>query len=441
MGIISTILNQAQTLFGRAFVIAAFLPSIVLLVAIEALLIGVQKVRSDFASLTGDDLKSISLYMALGLGLAYLVAYVVYGIRPELHAVFEGRRLFAFGLLRRLMLQGQVRAFRRRQTELDRLGYLSTVASWPLPDQQQLRPVFSRTEPPRFLSREQAVDALRAARASRANALSPLGRDCPLEKSEYRKCLELAHSLQGNSPRLDESTRDQVEQFIDQLRADFQGQGAAALVSLAHDWYDDCNREWNEAADRLYRDFPARARYLQPTRLGNVAMVHELYSLDRYEIPLEDLWPRLFPLLPAETRARLDDASTLLDFTLIMAFYSFLFSVIALSAMAAHRLPHHTWRFMLPIAAAGLGATYLFYFLAIKAMRGLGGEMRTAVDLHRRKLFNALGLERPAVISLKEEREIWRRLRSFFSQVDTSDETLDRLRFRDGDPPASAPLA
>jgi hypothetical protein len=245
-----------------------------------------------------------------------------------------------------------------------------------------------------------------------------------------------AHALRANRHRFGSAFRDDVDRLIGELKDTFEKDQTAVFRKAARALRSSTERALNEATGDFMAEFPEEARWLRATRLGNVAVVQELYALDRYGIPLGDLWPRLLPLLSADTTTQIDQAKSFLDFTVIMAFYSILsvlavgYSVFhgplkaALSPLKALLLTQssgplktvlvHTTAIKILITLTPLLLCLMFYNLAIQATRGLGLQMQTAVDLYRLKLIDALGLVRPK--TPEQEKQIWRELWLFFVQ-------------------------
>jgi hypothetical protein len=194
----------------------------------------------------------------------------------------------------------------------------------------------------------------------------------------------------------------------------------------ARDW-QALRRERREAArtedraryaarqDELHYAYPDRAWLLLPTRLGNVLRAAEAYPTRAYGMDAPFWWPRLWPLLPEEERAAVEDGLTsmvsLLNFTALMAYVTVDVAVYLSLCPLAYR---GAWSAL----ALGLGALLIIlaYRGAVAQARGYGQRIRTAVDLHRFVLLEALHVPLPS--TPLEERALWARLAAWLYNGD-----------------------
>jgi hypothetical protein len=430
--IIGSVLDQAQKLFSRSFAIAGFLPSLVFLMASTALCLGSKPVVDAWDKLDTMGLDKASFKTVLVLGVVYLLAYVVYGIRSALHQVFQGDWPFPLRWLSRLFLMKERWIWNRQMRRLTFVTDLTNVPKWVLNDEDRFGKDYSRSSV--VLGRGRARVLLEQTREDLRTIVRELKEFHEPSSTICQRILLNAHALRANRHRFGSAFRDEVDRFLAELKARFEADQTGTFRKAARDLDSSTERDRIQAKGDFVVEFPEQSRWLRATRLGNVAVVQELYVLDRYGIPLGDLWPRLLPLLSADTTKQIDEAKSFLDFTVIMAFYSFLsvpavgYSVFhgplkaalgPLKALLLARssgpllavLAHPTWiKILITLTPCLIGL--MFYNLAIQATRGLGLQMQTAVDLYRLKLIDALGLVRPK--TLEEERKIWRGLWLFF---------------------------
>jgi hypothetical protein len=183
------------------------------------------------------------------------------------------------------------------------------------------------------------------------------------------------------------------------------------------------------ASQSIFYGFPRRDRVL-PTRLGNVIRAAEMYGARTYGMNVPLWWPRLWSLLPAEERARVDTA---LAGLLALLNMGTLAAAIGLGVLveAAIRLPARAlvlgasaamagrflallYHIALLIARGGLHllvalACWAFarvcYEGAIVQARAYGERLRVAVDLYRLRVIESMNLRRPR--TPRDERAMW----------------------------------
>ncbi len=156
--------------------------------------------------------------------------------------------------------------------------------------------------------------------------------------------------------------------------------------------------------DRAVSDYPADARDIMPTRLGNILRGAESYPQERYGLDAVLTWPRLFPLLPDGLTAALTAARAEIEFHLTISALASFFAVGAGGWLAAVNGP--TWLF-LTCYWAGAATAWLTYRGALAPARLYGEQVRVTFDLYRRELLTHLGIE-------GDEREQWARLNQFW---------------------------
>lgn len=143
---------------------------------------------------------------------------------------------------------------------------------------------------------------------------------------------------------------------------------------------------------------------VRPTRLGNTLTAAEDYPRQMYGLDTTLWWPRLASLLPADMQQQIDAALTpmlaLLNLSLLFALLAFVGGV---ALVADHLLgrPQPLWLFLLTVPGGWLLA-WLSYRAADTQSTVYGDQIRTAFDLHRHKVLEAMHIPRPT--NLRDER-------------------------------------
>lgn len=153
------------------------------------------------------------------------------------------------------------------------------------------------------------------------------------------------------------------------------------------------------------------ADQLAPTALGNYLAAAERYPADRYGVQGVRLWGRLYHLLPGDLRDSMNAARESMEFFLIMSLLSGIFAVAAGTYLLFQ--PVTAAQFFLPLLGGAL-LCVVSYATALLPARVFGDHVRTAYDMHRLTLFDAMGWPRPA--SIEEERVQWRLLVGFLDE-------------------------
>lgn len=161
-----------------------------------------------------------------------------------------------------------------------------------------------------------------------------------------------------------------------------------------------------QAGTRLRRLFPP-AEVLRPTALGNVLAAAEIGAGDPYGLDAVVAWPRLYPLLPENTRRIVDDRRDIMDAAARLSVTMAATTVIAIALLAAS-----SWWLLL--ASIPLLLARFSYISAVHAAVAYGESVRAAVDLHRFALMDALRLPPPA--DLTAERLLNTRLSDLWRQ-------------------------
>ena len=158
---------------------------------------------------------------------------------------------------------------------------------------------------------------------------------------------------------------------------------------------------------RLSHYFPQHA-VLAPTRLGNAMRAMDSYGRTRYGLDLATIWPRLQPLLPADTLSWLAAGGVAFELMITLSALSAAFGV-ALGiylAVIASSVPAAVLSAI--VVAGSTALSWLCYRNAVEAAVSYGERVRSTLDLHRFRVLEAMRLPPPANLAAEEDR--WRRL-------------------------------
>ncbi|WFE65128.1 hypothetical protein [Micromonospora sp. WMMD714] len=153
----------------------------------------------------------------------------------------------------------------------------------------------------------------------------------------------------------------------------------------------------------LFLGYPRRADRVLPTRLGNTLRAAEEHA-DRYGLDGVAAWPRLYVVLPEQFVATFSAAATGLEAAVTISVLGAGFALLG-GGLAAAVLP---WYGALACVWGGIGVALLGYRAAARAAVPYAQLVRTAFDVHRFALLEAMRLELPP--SFGAEREQWLQL-------------------------------
>ncbi|MFJ9032591.1 hypothetical protein ACIRQP_29490 [Streptomyces sp. NPDC102274] len=135
-----------------------------------------------------------------------------------------------------------------------------------------------------------------------------------------------------------------------------------------------------DAYETLYLHYPLPGTTVSPTRLGNVLRGAEDYPRTRYGIDAVLVWPRLFPLLPAQFTATFASSRARLDAALAAATLSVVFTVTAPVCTVA--VGGALWLAAVSLVVGAIGAL-TGYRAALATAVVHGQQIRVAFDLYR----------------------------------------------------------
>jgi hypothetical protein len=158
----------------------------------------------------------------------------------------------------------------------------------------------------------------------------------------------------------------------------------------------------------------------------------DTYSQPRYGLDLATIWPRLQPLLPAETLSWLGQVGTAFDLMITLSALSALFGVPLGAYLAVISSSPQEGAISAVVLAGSLGLSWVCYRNAVEAAVAYGERVRSTVDLHRFKVLEAMRLPQPE--NLAEEELEWRRVCGLLDRSDQADPAAWRyMSAKEGD--------
>lgn len=404
--IVGTALDQTQKLFGRGFLIAGVVPTLLFAVIGGYLLYGYAWLRSSVLAWTGLGWQAALFQIALLLVGVYLAAQVVYGLRTAVLQGYHGDWPWPLAWLKPVGIALATKTMRRHEAREEAILEALTDFAWAREFE------FGETFSPVEVAADEGRQRRQQVHAAHERLASQVRQRRRWREGAYGEILHEARLLQANRDRFPPDLQADVDALVAVIAARYAEQ-LPLRTAVEHLW-EATFREWIEASEARAANFPEHERWLRPTKMGNVAAALEAYPFDRYGIGLSALWPRLVPVLPEEVRLRIEDATTYLEFTVLMSLLS-LAAAVGAVAVALYGPPRDlAVEVALPLILALVG--WLFYRLAIHATRALGVQVQATVDLFRLDLLDALKIERPA--TPEQEKDIWTELRHFIAQAD-----------------------
>lgn len=206
-------------------------------------------------------------------------------------------------------------------------------------------------------------------------------------------------------PLQEEKFRDQAEPQLRKLNSVLDARRQGAPESEEFYPYDI----W-----LAVNNYPEELDLVLPTRLGNIMRAYERYSDVVYGIESIVAWPRLLMIIPEQARERIREAEALFQFSVNTLFMSVI-TLIMSGAMIINLMYHRgvgnsvsvtSWpMIILVLTSAGFFASFSWSWLLPETARQRGEQVKSAFDLYRGKLAEALGFQLPTTES--EERKMW----------------------------------
>ena len=175
--------------------------------------------------------------------------------------------------------------------------------------------------------------------------------------------------------------------------------------------------EYYMVAGEYDRSFPDSIEFLMPTKLGNILISAEQYSGSRYGMDSTVWWPRLYDVLPQQTKEKIEhtvnELYILLNFSsLSLTFYvlclvAVLFTPTISPSITSPIFIASTIRYLL----AGTMAVFVSGFinrLAVYSASAYTEQLRSAYDLHRFLLLDQMRISLPK--NSVDEFYLWKNL-------------------------------
>lgn len=183
------------------------------------------------------------------------------------------------------------------------------------------------------------------------------------------------------------------------------------------------HRQYGLISERNER-FPPSIDLILPTRFGNILRAAEMYPATRYAIDAVPLWGRLAHVIPKDGMEKLDEANNqclfLLNATVLTSIFSALcllisfyngFGLLMRNSACQSGLCQRDFGVYGILAILAITVAWFFYEASLLNVGQYGSMIRTAYDLYRFNLLEALRLKLPT--TLKDERKLWRKIGNF----------------------------
>jgi len=166
---------------------------------------------------------------------------------------------------------------------------------------------------------------------------------------------------------------------------------------------------------------PFELHRIAPTRFGNVYAMAEEYAFTRYGVDTVLFWPRLRQLMAKQEPPNLlsdliSQQKTTLDLTINAAVVSGLLAVEALISLPFYP-PTYLYQLMTVLGLGGV-LSVAFYYAAVGAIFTLGELIKMSFDYHRQLVLEAFQIQPPN--HLLGERDVWIKLARFIMWGDES---------------------
>jgi hypothetical protein len=156
-----------------------------------------------------------------------------------------------------------------------------------------------------------------------------------------------------------------------------------------------------------YRRYPVDDDQVAPTRLANGIRAFETYAFNRFRLDSQLLWDELMSSAPESVQTNVDTARTPVDFFVSLVYLFAILGVVSIGAA----LRGEDWLRLVVVGAVALALVPVWYRLAVVATDQWSSSVKALVNLGRKPLAEALGLEIPK--DLERERQMWRRVNQF----------------------------
>lgn len=421
--------SKALELFGKAFLISAFVPTLVVFILLALSLEPTSSINT-LSSWSGEKLTAQTAHAVLLLIALYLFAFVIYGLRDQI------TRLIASG---RFWVVKEIREARRRHfidvmREGDRqeamnlaLAQASVWAEYGFGVVDKADVYIPKGANPRLLRRRTERLLKKIERAIHSGKLS-----AELTTRWLDPLSELFIALHQHAVLGDAAVHNT-------LVARLQGLCTTAAPPIDIKTWSTFLQTltYGELADSFaQRLWSPPLRHVQPTALGNVLVWPSTYAVERYGIEMEFIYPRLLKVIDKEYEQKIADKQQFLDFTIALTFLGWVAAFLCLLvklgdfAVAIERAwpiagARAQWSgfsialngvighwpsaiVAILIIGAWMAFGWMAYRVSLSAAWNTLAVLTSAVDLYRLKLFEHLGIAKPE--NDAEEIAAWKRL-------------------------------
>lgn len=168
-------------------------------------------------------------------------------------------------------------------------------------------------------------------------------------------------------------------------------------------------RQHDKLAGELATQYPDREDLLLPTMFGNTLRAFECYPRVMYGMEPIDGWIRILAVVPKEYRELIDDAKAQVDWWVNLGVVSLAFLLefwyLVFTKWGSGPYWHiNALNFVVPLVVFGVLNRFISW-RAIRAATGWGDYVKSAFDLYRFQLLEALSIDLPK--NRAEEKKLW----------------------------------
>lgn len=237
-------------------------------------------------------------------------------------------------------------------------------------------------------------------------SLMKVSRDIPRLRRDHQA---LAQSINTTEEKL-EQTRQTPSPEDKQIQAFQQNlyTKRMELRTLERE-IDEKQEELNQLTLDLTQRFPPLGyeKHLMPTRLGNIYKAAELYPFDRYGIDSVFFWTHLHQVLPDKFTEKLQEVKIATDFFLLCSLLCVIFPVLAVPYL----ITHNASIVLIILCTLTLVLGWLSYEAALIPALSYAELIRVAFDLYHRTLLKEFNFTPPD--NIEDEKRLWRNLTDF----------------------------
>jgi hypothetical protein len=393
MSMFGTVLDKAQGLFSRGFLLGAYFP--VLIFAALNLTIayfGLRGPDDTFATVKkawwpseGADQATLTAAVLMTLG---VVAYVLSTLTNVLRGLLEGEFL---GPMRLALIGKHQQEVDTRQQGLDQTkGRLIGFESLKSRLDNELNEAAAAANPNAPVDEQRIKRAEELLQRTRSRSL---GEDTRHERLD-NAIVAVVAAARNNPLGGDRAEAQAVEARLDDVLQVLRGELDGAIA--------EAGRDYANAWSNIHENYVPND--VRPTRIGNLRAVTESYSDKAYGVRFDYLWPRLQPLLAKDdkvaqlvelAKAQLDSAVLMLSLTIGST--AVWFVVLAVWGTSP-------WPF-LAVAALGPAAMSFFSVMVAQTQAVFGASVQSTIDVFRLDLLARLHIPLPDRLS--SERARW----------------------------------